>query len=201
MLNWIEKTTLRRINKKMGVKVTKDNLVLAFNDDEGNGYYKFPSNLEMPLSRLAKVQEYLMWLSRGVSKEEYLKAINAAKHGLEGGIKDGKGLAKIGFVLQELENRCEMVIHDELFYNIIACQLVRQDESPTEFNNEIQMQKVESFRDLDKKNDTFFLHIQEFLALFNLSNITKTKYETLMKGSQLSRQAMEKMLTSISKKQ
>jgi hypothetical protein len=185
----------------MGVKVTKDNLVLAFNDDDGNGYYKFPSNLEMPLSRLAKVKEYIMWLSRGVSKEEYLKAINAAKQGLEGGIKDGKGLAKIAFVLQELENRCEMVIHDELFYNIIACQLVRQDESTTEFNNEIQMQKVEAFRDLDKKNDTFFLHIQEFLALFNLSNITKTKYDTLMKGSQLSRQAKEKMLISISKKQ
>ena len=37
-----------------------------------------------------------------------------------------------------------MVLHDELFYNIIAVQLIRQDESPTEFNNEIHLQKSRS---------------------------------------------------------
>jgi len=189
---------LNRICKKMGVKVTKDNLIFAFHDLEGNGYYKFPKGLELPLSRIAKVQEYLMWLSKGVSQEEYLKALEIAEEAMNNGIKDAKGMAKIGFVLGELKERSKMVIHDELFYNIIACQMVRQDESVTEFNNEIHMQKVEAFKELDKLNDTFFLNIQEFLTALNLSNITKTQYENLMSASVAIRKAMAAMESSLS---
>lgn len=198
MLNWIEKKMLNRICKKMGVKVTKDNLIFAFHDLEGNGYYKFPKGLELPLSRIAKVQEYLMWLSKGVSQEEYLKALEIAEEAMNNGIKDAKGMAKIGFVLGELKERSKMVIHDELFYNIIACQMVRQDESVTEFNNEIHMQKVEAFKELDKMNDTFFLNIQEYLTALNLSNITKTQYENLMSASVAIRKAMAAMESSLS---
>lgn len=198
MLNWIEKKMLNRICKKMGVKVTKDNLIFAFHDLEGNGYYKFPKGLELPLSRIAKVQEYLMWLSKGVSQEEYLKALEIAEEAMNNGIKDAKGMAKIGFVLGELKERSKMVIHDELFYNIIACQMVRQDESVTEFNNEIHMQKVEAFKELDKINDTFFLNIQEYLTALNLSNITKTQYENLMSASVAIRKAMAAMESSLS---
>lgn len=197
-LSWIEKKMLNRICKKMGVKVTKDNLIFAFHDLEGNGYYKFPKGLELPLSRIAKVQEYLMWLSKGVSQEEYLKALEIAEEAMNNGIKDAKGMAKIGFVLGELKERSKMVIHDELFYNIIACQMVRQDESVTEFNNEIHMQKVEAFKELDKLNDTFFLNIQEFLTALNLSNITKTQYENLMSASVAIRKAMAAMESSLS---
>ena len=200
MLNWIERKMLNRINKKMGIKVTKDNLLLAFNDDSGNGYYKFPSGMEMPVLRIAKLQEFLMWLMRGASREEYLRAIGIAEAALQDGIKNPKSAAKIGFVLQELKNRSEMVIHDELFYNIIAVQLVRHDEDPTKFNNEIHLQKVEDLKEMDKKDDTFFLHIQEFLAVFNLSNVGRVELETLMNVSRVTRQAMDKMESILSEK-
>jgi hypothetical protein len=109
-------------------------------------------------------------------------------------------MAKIGFVLAELKERSNMVIHDELFYNVIAAQLVRQDESVTEFNNEIHMQKVAAFKELDRLNDTFFLNIQEYLEAFNLSNISKREFETLMTASLQVRVAMETMLSSLSEK-
>ena len=200
MLSWIEKKMLAAICKKMGVTLTKDNLVLAFQDLDGNGYYKFPKGIEMPLSRLAKVQEYLMWMSRGVSKEEYHRALDIAEQAMNNGIKDVKGMAKIGFVLAELKERSNMVIHDELFYNVIAAQLVRQDESVTEFNNEIHMQKVAAFKELDRLNDTFFLNIQEYLEAFNLSNISKNEFDNLMTASLRVRVAMETMLSSLSEK-
>lgn len=195
-----EKKFIGYLNKKNSIKLTKDNLVLSFYGDEGEGYYKFPKEVELPMVRNAKLQEYLMWLAKGVSQEEYIKAIEYAETGLEGGIKDGKGLAKIGFILHELKDRCKMVIHDELFYNIIAVQLIRADEDPTSFNNEIQMQKVEAFKRLDKQDDAFFLNIQEFLGQLNLSNITKDQYEKLLKESRIVREAMEKMLSSLSER-
>ena len=141
-----------------------------------------------------------MWMSRGVSKDEYLRALGIAEEAMNNGIKDTKGMAKIGFVLGELKERCNMVIHDELFYNVIACQLVRQDESVSEFNNEIHLQKVEALRELDLKKDGFFLHIQEYLQAFSLSNISKAQYENLMKESKQIRIAMEKMLSTVSEK-
>lgn len=200
MLSWIEKKMLTRIHKKMAVTVTKENLVFAFNDLEGNGYYKFPKGIEMPLSRIGKVQEYLMWLSRGVSKEEYLRAIDIAEQAMNDGVKNTKGMAKIGFVLGELKERANMVIHDELFYNIIACQLIRQDESPTLFNNEIHMQKVEELKKLDLTSDAFFLNIQEYLEVFNLQNISKHQFENLMTASAQVRKAMDLMLNSLLEK-
>lgn len=196
IFNLFEKRFIKYLNKKNAIKLTKDNLNLSFYDDEGRGYYKFSKDIELPMTRLAKLQEYLMWLSKGISKEEYVKALEFAKQGLEGGIKDGKGLAKIGFVLHELIDRSEMVIHDELFFNIIAVQLIRDDESPTEFNNEIQMQKVAAFKALNSKDDSFFLNIQEFLEQLNLSSTTKDQLEKLLKESQVLRGAMERMLST-----
>lgn len=195
MLNWIEKYWLKRINKKMSIKLTVNNLVQTLIDMDGNAYYSFPKEIEMPISRMAKLQEYLMWLAKGISKDEYLKAIEYAEQGLENGLKDAKGVAKIGFILHELKDRCNMVIHDELFYNIIAVQLIRQDESPTDFNNEIHLQKVEAFKKMDIQDDAFFLCMQEFLNQLGYKDITKMNLEELIRQSQAVRQALERMLT------
>ena len=193
IFNLFEKRFIKFLNKKNAIKLTKENLNFSFHDMEGNGYYKFPKDIELPMLRNAKLQEYLMWLYKGISKDEYIKALEYAESGIEGGIKDGKGLGKIGFILNELKDRCNMVIHDELFYNIIACQLIRGDESPTVFNNEIQMQKVEAFKQLDKNGDTFFLSIQEFLEQLNLLNHTKNQYDLLLQKSRVIRKSLEKM--------
>ena len=87
-----------------------------------------------------------------------------------------------------------MVIHDELFYNIIAIQLIRHDENPTEFNNDIQMEKVEAFKQLDKKDDTFFLAIQEYLSQLGLQNITKDNLDRLLNECRVLREALKRMM-------
>lgn len=196
MLNWIEAYFQRRINKKLSIKLTANNLVYAFTDDEGNAYYTFPKEIELPITRMGKLQEYMMWMAKGVSKEEYIKAIEYAETGLINGIKDGKSLARIGFILHELKDRCNMVIHDELFYNILAVQIIRHDESVTNFNNEIHLQKVEKLRELNSKDDSFFLSIQELLKHFGLSNITKQNLDKLLNESALLRAAIERMMKS-----
>jgi hypothetical protein len=195
--NKYEKEFFAYLNKKNSVKITKDNLALSFFDLDGNAYYKFPKELELPITRTAKVQEYLMWLSKGISPDEYLKALDVADKALTEGLLNKKGGAKIGFILEELKDRCKMVIHDELFYNIIAAQIIRQDESITEFNNEIHLQKVAAFKELDQTNDTFFLNIQEYLEVFGLLSITKIQYEALLNESRIVRQSLEKMLNTL----
>lgn len=192
-----EKEFLAYLHKKNRTKIVKENLTFAFNDLEGNGYYKFDKELDLPISRLAKMQEYLVWLSKGISKEEYIRAIDIAEGCLTDGLKNAKGVAKIGFVLHELKDRCNLVVHDELFYNILAVQFIRHDENVSEFNNNIHLEKVDMFKEMDSQDDTFFLNIQQYLDVFGLSNITKPHLQELLKESRTLRVAMERMLNTL----
>ena len=199
--NWYfarnEKKFLEYLHKKNGTKITRDNLTFAFNDLDGNGYYKFDKEVSLPMARLGKLHEYIKWLSAGITGDEMEVLIDQADKALTEGLKTGKNASKIGFILSELKDRKNMVVHDELFYNIIAVQFIRHDENITEFNNEIQMQKVQAFRRLNQENDTFFLNIQEFLKALNWSTITIEEFKELLIGSQTHRLATAKMVENL----
>lgn len=192
-----EKAFLAYLHKKNGTTLTKANLNFAFNDLSGNGYYKFGKDQSIPMSRMGKLHEYIKWLSAGVTGDELDLLMDQADKALSEGLKTGKNAAKIGFVISEIKDRKNMVVHDELFYNIIAVQIIRHDESITEFNNEIQMQKVAEFRKLNTENDTFFLNIQEYLRALNWSNITIEELRSLLLGSEVHREATAKMIESL----
>lgn len=189
-----EKGFLKYLHKKNGKAISKESLVFSFPDLDGNSYYKFPKELALPMVRLAKLQEYLQWLSAGVTGTELDKMLDNCETALMDGLKNNKGFAKIGFVLSELRDRKKMIIHDELFYNIIAVQIIRHDELPTVFNNQIQMEKVEAFRRLNETNDSFFLNINEYLIALNWSNITKDELMKVLNDSTIHREASEKMI-------
>ncbi len=192
-----EKDFLAYLHKKNGTKITKDNLTFAFNDLDGNGYYKFGKDLGLPMARLGKLHEYIKWLSAGITGDELDVLLDQADKALTDGLKTGKNASKIGFVLSEIRDRKQMVVHDELFYNIIAVQFVRHDEDVTTFNNDIQMQKVMAFKRLNTENDTFFLNIHECLKALNWSTITIDEFKSLLLDSQTHRNATAKMVESL----
>lgn len=200
-----EKGFLNYLHKKNGTKLTKDNLSFSFFDLDGNGYYKFPSDLALPMARLGKLHGYTKWLSSGVDGKELDIMLDNIDKALTEGIKTGKNAAKIGFVVSQLKERKTMIVHDELFYNIIAIQIIRHDESPVKFNQEIHQAKVEAFRKLNESNDTFFLNISEYLKALNWSNITKEELVTILLGSETHRKAeremMEKLFENLSESQ
>lgn len=189
-----EKDFLAYLHKKNGTKITRDSLVFSFNDLDGNGYYKFSSETSLPMSRLGKLHEFIKWLSAGITGDELEVIIDQCDKAIIECIKTQKSWAKIGWALSEIKDRKSMVVHDELFYNIIACQIVRHDESITEFSNEVQMQKVAAFRRLNTENDTFFLNIHEYLKALNWSNITIDELKSLLVGSQVHREATAKTI-------
>lgn len=194
---WFEKGFLRYLNKKNEIKLTKDNLAFAFYDLDGKAYYKFSKELELPLCRAAKIQEFVTWLVRGCSKYEYLNLIEVADNALSCGLKDGKGISNLGYALHEMKERVKMVVHDELFYNILAVQYIRGDEDTTKFSNEIQQQKVDAFIKLNSSSDTFFLAIQESLGQFGLSNISKIQLDQILSESYQDRMAKIKMVNTL----
>lgn len=189
-----EKKFLEYLHQKNGTVLTKENLTFKFFDLDGNSYYEYPSTIYLPMCRLAKLQECLMWISAGVSGDELSSMLKKADNALSEGIKTGKGASVIGFIIQELIERKNMVIHEELFYRFLAVQLIRHDESPTQFNNEIHLEKVAQFKLMNKKDDAFFLIIQEYLKVLNLSNITKEELDKLLAEANQRLAAMKKVI-------
>ena len=178
-----EKQFLRYLHRKHGYSLSKDDLAYSFMDLDGNAYYKFPKDLALPMERLGKLHEYMMWLSAGTTGQELETMLDYADRALTEGIKNTKNAAKIGFIISEIRERKSKIIHPELFYNIIACQIIRHDESVNVFNNDIQLQKVEMFKRMNNENDTFFLNIREYLQALNWSNISRQELLNMLKQS------------------
>lgn len=200
LFNLFEKKFITYLVEKQGNKLDLKNLKYSFSDLEGKTYYEFPKEIILPIGRLAKLQEYVMWLQKGIDGNEYDAMLDAADVALTDGLTNKKGGSKIGFIISELKDRKNMVVHEELFYNFIAVQLIRSDESVTEFNNDIQMQKVDALRRLNVKDGSFFLTIQKYLAVLNLSNITSEELMGLLEESITRVEATKKLLQNLSGK-
>ena len=183
--------------KKNAAGFTKENMNYLFNDLDGNQYYGFDKEVSMPVVRLGKLQEYYAWLSAGITGEELSKLMDEADKALTDGLVNKKGVAKIGFIISEIKDRKNMIVHPELYYNIIAAQLIRHDEKINDFNNEIQMQKVEAFKKMDLDSDTFFLITRELLGHSNLLNMSIKELRNLFRESESRIKAMGEMMNRI----
>lgn len=193
----LEKGFLKYLLKKQKRKIEIKDLNFEFADKNGYKYYSFAKEISLPITRLAKLQEYIMWIQKGVDIEEYSNMLDAMDKALTDGILNKKNASKIGFIISELRDRKTMVLHDELFYNFIAVQLIRSDEISTEFNNGIQLEKVAALKDLNNENDGFFLIIQKYLGALNLLGITKNELDKLLVDTALRKQALHRILTSL----
>lgn len=193
----LEKGFLKYLEDKQRKKLDEKNLQFEFVDNDGLKYYSFTKDTLLPIGRLAKLQEFVLWLQKGVDIEDYKKLLDAADKALTDGLMNKKGASKIGFVIAELRDRCNMVLHHELFYNFIAVQLVRSDESVADFDNDKHMQKVIKLKEMNEKEQGFFLIIQKYLKALTSSDITKNELEELLRLSMTKEQATAQILSSL----
>ena len=169
MIKWIGKL----FQRKVATSIPHSKLEKCFTDSTGRTYYKFPEAMSLPIERLGKLQEFMMWMSAGLTANELDLLLDEADKALTAGLTQGKNASKIGFVLSQIRDRKNMVIHTELLYNFLAVQVIRDDEATEYFNNAIHLEKIEQFKKetADGKTYDFFLQIglKKLNDLFNMS--------------------------------
>lgn len=169
MIKWIGKLFQREII----TSIPHSKLELCFTDTDGKKYYKFPESMSLPIERFGKLQEYMMWMSAGLTSVELDNLLDEADKALMDGLLQKKNAAKIGFIITQIRERKNMIIHTELLYNFLAVQVIREDEKPEYFNNAIHLKKIEQFKEETKNGKTydFFLKIglKKLNDLFNMS--------------------------------
>jgi hypothetical protein len=179
---------------KQSNPLTHSHLEKWFLSVDGQQFYKFPKHMSLPLPRLGVLKGFYTWLSSGISGTEFEKVIDSMDKILSDGIGQTGTAAKLGVLIEHLKERMKMVFHSELLINIIAVQAIREDENPTQYNNQIHLEKVNQMKELIEKDGAYpFFHQSQLITPIDFTKLTQIELTTLYHESK----AMEASLNPI----
>jgi hypothetical protein len=179
-------------------KIAFAKLETAFNDLDGKQYYKFPPGMSLPLERMGHLQGYATWMASGIDGTEFDAIIATMDEILSNGLKKVETAAQMGAMIYNMKERRNMVFHTELLYNYAAVQLVREDEQPEVFNNEIHIEKVAMFKQMVAEGGTYFFFHQPSLQIPTaFLNLTQIEWEALWQESEAIQKNLKPILDLI----
>ena len=198
--NRYKKDFLALYNRELSKKIDAKDLTHRYTDKNGIAYYGFGMDMSLPVDRLGRLLSYTEMLMKGMTVQEDEAIDKAIGDALESGIKNAKekNAAKIGSLLMEREKRRKLVIHTELLYNILAVQWIRQDEPVAEFNNDIQMQKVEQFKiEIGEGSSYFFFQVPELRQVNSFLKLSMDEWDAFWSESILQQKVLQEALKTI----
>jgi len=178
-----------------GDKVSMDKALV---DLDGKVYYRFTgSSTIIPLERMGKMQDFLTMMSAGLDEKELTALIDVANNELALALNGKKAdVIKIGAVLNQIKERQQMILHDQLMWQFMAVQLVREDEPAARFIQKIHDEKVEALQQLYYQHPDFaFFQTPELRLLNELLKCSPQDWETLLVSSIRERDRLKKMLS------
>lgn len=193
------KTFFRFSKKEPPRHKTAADLDYAFTDLNGKRYYKIPIEvMTVPLERVGKSQDFTMYMAAGMTPENIKKFTRIAITEIENLVRGLPGsLPKATIALNEIEQACDIVIHTELLYQFIAVNYIREDEDPFEYSENIQVEKVEMFKRLNKEKHAFFLNLPELKNVSKFLNSSPEELDDLWKDSQRKIRRQEQVLAAL----
>lgn len=180
-----------------------EQLELSFLDSNSKKFYKFTDKMALPLERWAHLNKYLALYERGLSGEALDELLDAMEQAIEDGITNPKkkSAAKIGAIIHQMRWRKGMIVPTELLYNILAVQLVREDENIEAFDNEMQMKKVEQLKiEVEKFGCGFFLPFKELKKLYDFSTMSGSEWEQYWNDCLLEEKAIKEAVKILAAK-
>ena len=191
-LNWIGPETVRDyFNKDLTYPANGDELELAFVDDKGRKYFRYPKGM-MPVVRTAAIQTYTSYLAVSLTPD----LINQAFEDIQGYLAHGQTM-KAGAVLESLKEFQRNCVNIDAFLNIMAASYVREDEDASKQDNRVHGEKLEF---LEKKihHTAFFFNLREWRELSERFQISTKDAERLLADYQAQRKAHNDRLEAIS---
>jgi hypothetical protein len=147
---WLFKSQIKKIQfSEQSKKIGFEKLAFVFTDSNGKDYYRYTNDLEIPILRKGELERVLLEVESGLSGNELGRIIDAIDAAINE--KDKKGMmspniGKIGFLIQEIRNRKEILIHPELLFEAVAILYIREDEDPAIVDREILKEKIEQLK-------------------------------------------------------
>ncbi len=111
-----------------------------FADSQGRRYYSYLNDYDIPIKRYGQFKRFLMELANGMARDEVKLFIDAMKSALN---KNPIDIAQIGFVLNEMELRNDILFHEEIMFNMVATLYIREDQDPQVWDEETEQVKAQ----------------------------------------------------------
>jgi hypothetical protein len=152
--------------------------------------------MALPIERFGKAQEFVMWMSAGLTASELQGLVQVAKKEVELMV-DGKvkNWVKVGAVLNEIEMRSNLVMHTDLLYQFVAVHYIREDEPIDQFIENIQDDKVEAFQKMVRQGGAygFFSRLPELANVNKSMNLSPEEWEEYYHASKMEIKRLQKM--------
>lgn len=126
--------------------VNFESLELVFLDSNGKKHYQYPSEKLMPIFRKGHMEKCFMEMSMQLHSKELRPIIDAMEKALNRHDKQGAmspDIVMMGFLITEMKNREQMLVHEEICMDLLAAMFIREDENPEKFDEEIHAQKIQ----------------------------------------------------------
>lgn len=186
--------------RRKKVAPARGQLVYAFTHN-GVAFYQWPEDISLPYIRMAKIQEYMLQISRAMSHDDANKLLDQADALITAGIQVGKNAVKLARIIYELRERESRLGDISMHYNYLASWYIRQDETPDQWNEQIHREKVELFKQSLKEQNSFFFQLKECVELCKLLNISTNQWSRLENESDIHNQVLKKLLELTSPQQ
>lgn len=167
-----------------------DKLTFMFRDTEGRGYYTFGDDFDLFIARKGWIDTKLIEMSAGLTGEEIGKLADAMIKALNGGNKPE--FSMIGHLAHEIKLRQEIIIHPEIFYDLVALYYVREDEDPAVVDFDVHNEKVEYFK--SSKDMSFFFANSTLTGLLPWLKSMEGSLRTLLKDTGMEVKALRKQV-------
>ena len=154
-------------------------LDFAFVDSDGKAWYEYPDGLGNPMKRIAANLQAYEYLTARLSPEMFDAAVKDVNEALAHG-----KVVEAGAILKRLVDLKEEVIPLDVLINLIATDLVREDESPTSDNTRIHQEKCDYLKGASGRGDVFFLRLTVVKDLSERFKISNEGWTTILKGFQ-----------------
>ena len=144
-LYWLFSSAILKVyfnsqSKKKGF----ESMQKTFVDSNGKIYYTPANDFDYAIRRVKEIQKRLSRINSGLSDDELDRFIQGIKKAMNGG--SNPELARIFFLVGEMEARKEIWIHEDMWFDLLALKYIREDEDPSLVDIEIHNQKVEQFK-------------------------------------------------------
>lgn len=155
-------------------------MTFAFTGDDGHAYYAWQNFGEMPLNRVKGIEAIMLMIDRRMSDQDVNKIADQIQSNVQDGIISSKtkeekadAAAKVMVLTNELKYRAKDIIPEDLYYDLAAHCVVRDDESPVMMDRQIHVQKLNMLRDAGQRGASFFLSMPMFSDLLGASLTTE----------------------------
>jgi hypothetical protein len=173
-------------------------------DPKGRTYFEFPESMALPMERFLKQKEFMEWMMSGLTDTQLRMLSEQAHKSMVDGLSlpaksaaQAKEFAKAMSIISQISERQDKVIPMDLVINCLCAQLIREDENPHVWNQDIHQEKCDFFK-AHHMDYQFFFRFTAFRKLSKTLNVSKENWNEYLLQQALQAQAVTESLKMFS---